>query len=281
MKYVRWFIPLVALSILAGCFQVKTVVRVNPDGSGTVEESMMLSRKFLSSMEEMVKGLGSEGDAKSEPLDLFQPDKLKAEAPAMGEGVTYLSGEKAVTADYTGYVATYAFTDITRLKLNQQSAATGAGSGTAGSLPIMFRFTKGNPATLVVEQPKGKTTAAKGDLTPPDAVQPGASTSPPPAPPGQMPDGQAAKMAELFMGMKFELAIDINGTIVSTNATHRAGQRITLVDFDLSRMGDLLPRMEQLSRLNAGSFEESRELLKDLPGIKVEMNDKLTVVFRK
>jgi hypothetical protein len=277
MRYFHWFITLVALSILAGCFQVKTVVRVNPDGSGTVEESMMLSRKFISSMEEMMQGLGSGGDAKPETLDLFQPDKLNAEAPAMGEGVTYLSGEKAVTADYTGYVATYAFTDITRLKLNQQSAAAGAGSGTAGSLPITFRFTKGNPATLVVEQPKGKTPAAKGDLTPADTVQPDASA---PQTPGQLPDGQAAKMAELFMGMKFELAIDINGTIVSTNATHRKGQRITLVDVDLSKVGDLLPRMEQLNRLNTGSFEESRELLKDLPGIKVEMNDKLTVVFR-
>ena len=280
MKYFRWLIPLVALSIMTGCFQVKTVVRVNPDGSGTVEESMMLSRKFLSSMEEMMKGLGSDGDAKPEPLDLFQPDKLKAEAPAMGEGVTYLSGKKAVTADYTGYVATYAFTDINKLKLNQQSAAAGAGSDTSDALPIRFRFTRGNPATLVVEQPKRKATAAKAASPAPKSDRPEGSPASPPVAPGQMTEEQTAKMAELFMGMKFELAIDINGTIVTTNATHRNGQRLTLVDFDLSRMGDLLPRVEQLSRLNTGSFEESRELLKDLPGIKVEMNDTLKVVFK-
>jgi hypothetical protein len=81
--------------------------------------------------------------------------------------------------------------------------------------------------------------------------------------------------------MKFVLAIDINGSIISTNATHRDGNRLTLLELDMEKMGDAMSRMEKLNRLKPDSFGEAKELLKEIPGIKVDMNDKLTVVFDK
>jgi len=69
--------------LLAGCFQVSTVVRVNPDGSGTVSETMLLSKKMIARMDELMQGFAGENGAKQESVDLFDPVKLKAQAADM------------------------------------------------------------------------------------------------------------------------------------------------------------------------------------------------------
>ena len=96
MKHFRLVITVVAIFFLAGCFQVSTVVRVNPDGSGTVVETMLLSKKMIAKMNEMMQGFAGESGAKPEPIDMFEPAKLKAQAAGMGEGVTYQIGRAHV-----------------------------------------------------------------------------------------------------------------------------------------------------------------------------------------
>ena len=78
MKHFCRIIMVVVLFLLAGCFQVSTVVRVNPDGSGTVVETMLLSKKMIARMNEMMQGFVGESGGKPEPIDMFEPAKLKA-----------------------------------------------------------------------------------------------------------------------------------------------------------------------------------------------------------
>jgi hypothetical protein len=276
MRRFRRIIPFIAISLLAGCFQVSTVVRVNPDGSGRVLETMLLSKKMIAQMNEMMRGFTGESGVKSEPIELFEPAKLKAQATGMGKGVSYLSGEKTETAEYSGYMATYEFKDINRLRLNQQSGDTvgAAVGGKTPSLPILFHFKKGSPATLTIEQPKGKNSVKTAET-------PGKEPESPQATKGVMSDEEAKQLMEMFMGMKMSLIVEVNGTIVETNATHRDGKRITIVDFDLSKLGSSLPQLEKLKRLKESSVAEAKELMKDLPGIKMDLNDRLRVVFRK
>lgn len=273
MKLIRLLITGCMLFLLAGCFQVTTVVRVNPDGSGTVEESMLLSKKMFAQIEEMMQGFAGDEGEKPKPLDLFEPAKLKEQARSMGEGVTYSSGRKVETSDYTGYTATYAFVDINKLKLNQQSGTPSDNSKTK-ALPLTFHFSKGSPATLTIVQPQAKTSE---EFTGAHATELAAhaDTS------LQMPDENTRRFMELFMGMKFVLAVEMNGTIVSTNATHRNGNRLTIVDFDLAKLGNAGSELEKLSQLDISSFEKAKELFKDIPGVKFDMNEKLTVVFKQ
>ena len=271
MKLLRLLITACLLFLLTGCFQVTTVVRINPDGSGTVEESMLLSKKIVAQIEEMMQGFAGDNGGKPRHLDLFEPAKLKEQARSMGMGVTYNSGKKVETTNYIGYTATYAFIDINKLKLSQQSGAS-TDSNKPKALPLTFSFSKGSPATLTIVQSK----KASGEV--PAATEAEQAT---PGTPPQMSDANAKKFMELFMGMKFVLAVEMNGTIVSTNATHREGKRLTIVDFDLAKLGNAGPELEKLSLLKNSSFEEAKELLKSVPGIKFDMNDKLTVVFKK
>jgi hypothetical protein len=278
MKHIRWIACSLAMVFLSGCFQEKTVIRVNPDGSGTVEEQMLLSKKLVAQLEEMMKGFGGEGDdTKAKPMELFEPAKLKEQARKMGQGVTYRSGKKVETADYTGYTATFAFTDISKLKISQQSgdALGDTGGKDDGSTPVTFRFAKGTPATLTVIMPKEKKAEA-----PKDKVATATATPAAPDAPGEM-DEETRKMMELFLGMRYTLEVEVNGSVVSSNATHRDGKRITLVDFDLAKLGEMAAKMEKLNKLKGGLFDDPRALVKEFPGLKMELNDKLTVVFRK
>jgi hypothetical protein len=276
MNHFRLVIMFSALLLLAGCFHVTTVVRVNPDGSGTVSETMLLSKKMIAQMNEMMQGFAGENDAKPEPIELFEPERLKAQAAGMGEGVTYLSGEKSETAEYSGYTASYAFKDINTLRLGQKSeeSAGGTGGQKAPSMPVLFHFSKGSPATLTIEQPR-KMSPEKA------SEEPTVKVDSPSAAKGAISDGEAKQLAEMFMGMKMTLAVEVNGAIVETNATHRDGSRITIVDFDLAKFGSSLPQLEKLKLLQGSSPADAKELLKDFPGMKMDLNDRLKVVFGK
>jgi hypothetical protein len=275
MRNLGMVIMCIGMLLLSGCFQVETIIRVNRDGSGTVSETMMLSKKMLSQMNAMMEAFPQEGGAKPQTFELYEPDKLKARAKDMGDGVTYLSGKKTDSTDFSGYTATYAFLDINSLRLNQQgeSSPSAPGPGNAPSLPVIFHFNKGNPSTLVIEQPMEKANEKiSGESSK------GAGQNKPADSPGS--DNEAKELIEMFMGMKMVLALDIDGEIVETNATHRNGNRITLVEMDLARFGKSIPELEKLKELNLNSVEEAKELIKDIPGMKIDLNRSLKVVFK-
>ena len=273
----------IALLLLAGCFQVDTVVRVNPDGSGTVVETMMFSKKMLAQMNEMMQGFADEGGAKPEPFDLFEPDKLKKQAADMGEGVCFKSAKRSETADYSGYTVIYAFKDINRLRLNRNKggAADTAGEKNSPSAPVLFHFRKGPPARLTVEMPRGKAAGAapESKKEKDESAKDDTASSPPNK--GDISEEEMKDLLETFMGMKMTLSVEVNGAIRETNATHLSGNRITIFDFDLARFGSSIPQMEKLKQMKGRSLAEAKELLKDFPGMKVDMNDQLTVEFTK
>ena len=70
------------LLVTAGCFQGQRVIKVNADGSGTIEDTLILG--------EQMKGLAAMADKKDEDPKA----RMKAAAAAMGPGVTVVSDEK-------------------------------------------------------------------------------------------------------------------------------------------------------------------------------------------
>ncbi|MBU5636489.1 hypothetical protein KOM00_07040 [Geomonas sp. Red69] len=304
MKVFQRLIVAVMLFLLTGCFQVSTVVRVNPDGSGTVEETMLLSKKVLAKLDEAMRGLGG-GAGKSNPFDVFQPDALRKQAQAMGKGVTYHSGKSVETPEYKGYQATYNFRDINALKLPHRKNS-GFGAGGAGSEPgtpfVSFHFKKGATSTLTMVFAKSQNSAivhaapspAQSEKVtvvaenPPEVFTPPLQTASDVedapeiySPPGQ-PDEKTRELVEMFMGMKFSLAVEVNGTILSTDATHRDGNRLTVFEMDMARLGSTEPSdLEKLRQMRFESLDEIREAVKAIPGIKLELKDEMTVVFTK
>jgi hypothetical protein len=265
------------VAFLGGCFQVETKVRVNPDGSGTVEERMLMSDKVISRIDEMAKAFaGPEG--KPEPFTLHDVKGLRKRADEMGAGVKFVSS-KAVSDDgYTGYRAIYSFRDINTLRLSQEGPKKpGESAGEpekAGGKPFLFRFTPGKEARLVIISPRNEPTVRK--------EEPKAGSEA--APEGQggkqaLTPEQEREAAEMLKGLRFSLEIEINGKVVASNATYREGGRITVFEFDLGKMGADPEKLSLLKKMDPSNFAEAKELLKAFPGIKADLNESLEIVF--
>jgi hypothetical protein len=84
---------------------------------------------------------------------------------------------------------------------------------------------------------------------------------------------------EMMGGLKFSLTVEVRGNIVRTNATHQEGSRITVMELDFDKLLGNPEQIARLNRLQPKSFEDVRELFKDIPGMKVDLNRELTVTF--
>ena len=59
-------IKLVAVAIfllvfLSGCFQIERVINVNKDGSGTIEETVLMSQEFINQIKQMATSFDQSG----------------------------------------------------------------------------------------------------------------------------------------------------------------------------------------------------------------------------
>jgi tetratricopeptide (TPR) repeat protein len=268
------------LVCLAGCIEVSTVVRVRPDGSGTIEETLLISKTAMRQVEAMMQGMTAQmagphsGPGQfSEEFKVLDEAQLRKSAGEMGEGVAYVSSEKITTSEAEGYRATFAFADINKLRLDTSPSdkrPSGLGNKTKDQEALAtFRFDRGPPAILRVMLPEELTCE---NLQPPEMADTRMADDPQAA-------EIAQKMKEMFKAMKMKIALEVEGNIIRTNATHREGSRITLMELDFDKLLENEENLKKISQQKPQNAEEARDLLKDVPGIKVEFNPELRVEF--
>lgn len=146
----RCLLALALLAPLAGCFETDTLVRVRPDGSGTIEQTVRISHAALEQMRAFAEDVGE-----FEVMDL---EKLRAQAAAFGDGVRFVTAEPISDGGGEGYRAVYAFDDVAALRLRSGTPNTEPDD----EEPVTFSFEPGVPATLTVRQP---------DLPAPDSAE--------------------------------------------------------------------------------------------------------------
>jgi hypothetical protein len=204
--------------------------------------------------------------AEKKPFNIFDEAKLKKEAAEMGEGVQYVSGEKITAEKFEGYKATYSFSDINKLKLNPAASGEmlgGEANEEKKKEVITFQLTKGDTSKLVVKMP------------PPD----------PNKKPKQQDNAAEAEMMMAMMkqvmgGMKASIVIEIEGDIVTTNATHSDGKRITIMEMDLDKIIADEKAFKKMTETEPESFEEMQKIGNSIPGIKIDENKELTIEFK-
>ena len=274
---------LIALVVfcLTGCIQVSTVITVRPDGAGTIEETLLISKTAMKQIEEATKEMaaqtgGQPGSGQvSGGFKILDENKLRESASQMGQGVTYVSSKKISTKDADGYRATFAFSDINKVRLDMSPsdttpAPTGKGAkGEREEAVATFRFDQGPPAVLVVMLPKGLTS---------DSLQPPELPDTLPADNPQLAT-MADDMREMFKDMRVDISLEVEGDIMQTNATHREGSKITLMEVDFGKLMQDEDALKKINQLQPGNADQARKLLKDVPGIKVEFNPELRVEF--
>lgn len=259
-------VALAALAIvvtLTGCLQFETVVSLQRDGSGTVTQTFIMNNQILM----MLAGMAAEsGD---EEFSLLDEAELEAEAEAMGRGVEFVSAEPVQNEWGQGYVAVFSFEDINSLQVNQNPGDNVPESSATADEPIeenlTFEFMRGGTSTLLVRFPN-----LSDDE---DADEAGEVEV-------ESMEGMDEMLRQIYSDMRMTISVEVEGSIVSSNATYQEGNRVTLLDLDFNSILANPEATERLLSNQAESITDLQELAANVPGVKIETNDPVRIRFR-
>jgi len=245
------------------CFQMTTVLKVNGDGSGSIDHQMVYTKAALAQLKSFA-ALGGGRGGSADPLSEQQARELTA---SIGPGVTYVSSELITTPLGQGRSATYAFTDVSQLRISTQPAAPGGiaiktqGFSTqpSASASITFTLTRvadGN-AVLHIHVPEPNYLDFFGS---PNAA------------------GQIGMIRTMLAGARVLLAAEPNGALVRTSSPFVDGPRVTLLDIDLDTVladDTLLPRIQAV----AANPADAKAVLLKANGLKINLDPEITIEF--
>lgn len=277
-------------ALCSGCIDATTLVTVKKDGSGTIEESVFISKAVEQMLKEMTAAMGGKTESAPE-ISKIDEKKLTAKAAKMGEGVRFISAKQEKKADGSmGTREVYAFSDIRKLKLHSDpdTSAVGGVAKTSGgpsgpasatkkvSPPVRFGFSKGDTSTLTINMPQpkdGKTTDGSEDKAMPKMQE----ASP----------QERAMMKKMFDGFRFRMLVKVDGEITKTNASYAEKgedgktQYVTLFDMNI---GELMKDEKEFKRLvSLGKIEDmatAKTKLQGIPGLKIETAREVSISFQ-
>jgi hypothetical protein len=93
-------------------------------------------------------------------------------------------------------------------------------------------------------------------------------------------NGNLSEMKFLLKDLSFSLLLNVNGEIVETNAGYRQDSEITLFKLNFEELVDNQEKLEKLKKIDMNNVKELKEIMKDIPGIKIETNDPVIIKFR-
>jgi hypothetical protein len=294
------FRAIVMVAVVCGCIQDTTVIHIKPDGTGTIEETTLFSNSMLELMESLSAGMvgieqqksdqenkeAAKGDSTKEKEktrdDLFAKMLKDAEtrAATFGNEVKFISAKPVKTDKGSGYIAVYAFQDISLVKVNQNPSnkvdtqKTEKNDSTPKEEFLRFIFVKGSPSRLVVSFPTQKDLASdKAGI--PESTKAGGEES------NKGSDDQSLEMMKnLFQDMKLSISLRFEGTIVNTNATYRDASTVTLIEMDFGKIMNNPVLLKKLSAAKPQTIEQTKALFKRVEGLKVETNNPVTIEFK-
>jgi hypothetical protein len=236
---------------LSGCFQAEQVINVKPDGTGTVVVTVKMGKDALAQM----KAFGG-GDANADPLDqMMKKEEAEGMAKKLGEGVKLEKIEPVKEGEFVGKRATFSFADINKVRADMNMGPNAGGDEAKD--PITFQLTKGSPATLVINCPN-----KKPENKPDDPQE----------------DAQMAAAAAMMKDMRITMAVNVVGTIVSTDAENKDGTRITLIDLPVGEALKDVKRFKAIDR--AADWSAAAKMIKEIKGAKVESKQKVTAQIK-
>lgn len=272
--YAKLAAAVVAAVIGSGCIRSATLINVKPDGSGTIEQTVLMN---TGAFKGMLGGMSPQGGPDAAPGGgIVSDDEFRKGASRLGEGVSFVSATPMKSPDgFEGAKAIYAFTDITKVRIDQNPNLIGSSTG-----GVTTTSKTESPVTFAMDRSGGLNT-----LTVTFNDKPAGLGDPPPAAPQGGPNMDNPQMAEMmktmFKGFTVDIDLQVDGTIVKTNADHVAGNKITLLAMDLEALfADEAKLREVQKALGPNpSVAELKPYLKDIKGLKV--NDPVvTVAFK-
>ena len=259
MRTLRVLLLIAASATLTACINSSTLIKVKPDGSGTVEQTTLVN---TGAMKAMMPGMTQPG----QPGGGVNEADLKRTAERMGKGVRLVSAEPAKLGTFEGSKAIFAFDDINLVQVSQDPSMSGSTDGLMAAPPQPPE----NPVKFTLKKNAGGTSTLTVQFQ--DKPGAGVNTEKPQGGP-DMSDPTVMNMVKaMFDGFKIAINLEVLGSIVKTNAEYVEGSRVTLMEMDL---GLLFADQEKLKALQGkigpgASLTEVKPYLKDIKGIKID-----------
>lgn len=268
MRSSRVLLAIVAAVALTGCINSTTLIKVNADGSGTVEQTTLMNMAAIKSM--------MPGAEKQMGGAVVNKADLERTAARMGKGVRLVSADPAKGANgWEGSKAIFGFDDINQVQVSTGPSMSGGTSDRMGSEP-----TSQDPVRFTMTRAGGTSTLTIAFVDKPAGDKPDSSANPM----GDMDLTNPMMMGMLksmFGGFKLNIDLEVAGAIVKTNAEYVTGSRLTLLEMD---MDSLLADEAKLKALQGQigsepSLSAIKPFLKDIKGIKID-GPTINVMFR-
>lgn len=259
------FVPV----LFTGCLEVNTTIHLNKDGSGTLEESVLMSSQVVQMISAFATSFDSTA-ADSNKFSLFKEDQLIADTVKYGSEVKYVSGKEVKENGKEGYNVVYSFSDINKLKINQNPNSKIDMEGvefeedTAHEF-LHFDFTPGEPASLTIIMPSIKDQEVSNEAPSQDTTS--------------VNTEGMDELLKLMKDMRIALNLDVNGSITETNASYVKGSNVTLFDIKFNELLDNPEKLKMFKQENPKNLEEIKKIVENLPGIKVELNNPVKIRF--
>ena len=274
---------LIMFGTTSGCVTSDTLIKLNPDGSGVLVQRTLMSTEMITQFTAMMQGLaqqmaGNEAGQKDMKIpELFNEKDARARAAKMGEGVRFVSSHKITAEGLEGREATYAFRDITKLKLNEKPETPSMPglqanpSGSSGT-ETTFRFSKlpNGHSQLVAVFSHSRPKKTSDELV----VEPSEKTA-------KAPTAEQLEQAKKFLaGFRIGMAVEVQGELVKTNSLYQEGNKVTLLEMDFSELLSNDALLQQAATIKGQNLEEAKELLKGLKGFKINLDPEVSIEFQ-
>lgn len=257
------FIPVILFS---GCLKVNSNVIINKDGSGTLEEQVLMSDAVIAMMNEFMSSFQDSTTAPEE-FKLFKEDELKSKASEYGEGVKYISGEEIKIDGWRGYKAIYSFEDLNKIKMETDPNTKVENPQDDGHETeyFSFKFIPGDIAELIIDRPDLSSKMEDEEITEETDTE------------NQELDDSLIKMMD---GMTMTISLEFKGEIVETNASYVDGTKITMLDIDFSEILKNKESLELFKKNPPDNLDEMKAIVENIPGMKVEFKKPVIVKFK-
>ena len=252
---------------VSGCINSASLIKVKPDGSGTIEQTMMVN---MAALKGLMAGMGATQGKESGGM--LNEAEFKRAGERMGVRPVSLTPMKE--GGFEGAKAIYAFDDISKVRVDQDPQMSGSANGKFAAAPttrspIRFALKRAGDRSVLTITVDEKVTAeatAKAQNAPSlDNIDP----------------AMMQMIKTMFNGFRVLIDVEVDGKIIKTNADYVNGSRVTLLDLEMAGVFEDEDKLKALqSKIKPGaSLAELRPYLKDIKGVKIN-NPTVTIEYR-
>lgn len=273
----RQLLPMVVVVagwLTAGCITSDTLLKVKPNGSGTMELTFLVNTELFKELGQMMGGETTSKSKSSMPT----PEEMAKQLSQM-KGVRLVSQTPVKRDGAEGARIVLAFDDINEITVSEDLPGKDLKPKPEDEVKFTLSKQPSGNALLTVQFPdKPGEAAAKASQNQPRQNQPKDRSA-------EKMDPQMMKMmAGFFKGMRVTIAVEVEGTLVRSSSPYVEGNRVTLLDIDFGQFLADPAALEKLDALPLGpdaSLTEVRMAMEraGVKGLKVN-EPRVTIEFR-